>query len=311
MSNVLHGDVLAGKVGIIFGVTNKDSIGFGAAQVMREAGIKVICTTVPALVSRAQEALGEEFDVLPLDVAAGESAIEELAELVHERYGTIDYVVHSMAFSDGEELTGTMVGKPKKLIPNFDTLGPKARKKLMGVSRENVQNAIVISAHSYLELARHFHPIMNPGGGFVAYSFAGSQFYSPFYNVMGPVKAALEAYNRGIAAEMGEYGLNANIILSGPIRTMSTARIGNFLNSLFMFLMRSAFRRPMTQREVGEATLNVLQSRAITGEAINVDHGVARLVGMGSTPNEVALNNEKRLALLAEAKAAGQETDDA
>lgn len=299
------------KIAIIFGITSPDSIGLGAAQVMQEAGIKVIATTLPAFLSRAQETLGPNVDVYPLDVSISEEVIAEFAELIHERYGEVDYIVHSMAFSDPDELKGTMVGKPAKWIPNFASLKPKEQKALTGVTRGNLQNAVVVGAHSYVELARHFHPFMRKGGGFIAYSFAGSRFYSPFYNVMSQVKAALEAANRGIAAEMGEYGLSANIISSGPIRTFSTARIGSFLNSLFMFLMRSAYRRPMTQREVGIATYNVLLSPVITGEVINADHGVSTLVGMGSTFAEVALNNEKRLALIAEQKAAGKEPEDA
>ncbi len=244
-----------GKTALIFGVANNRSIAWGIAQALQREGCELAFSYGgPPLEKRVRplaESVGaklvEECDV------TDDAAIERVFNRVRETYGTIDALVHAVAFADRQDLEGQFV----------DT------------SREGFKMAMDISAYSLVALTRAAAPLMPNGGSVLTLTYYGSQKVAPHYNVMGVAKAALEASVRYLASDLGPRGIRVNAISAGPIKTLAAAGIAGFRKLLSYSEKVSPLRKLVTQEDVGNAALWLLSdwSGAVTGEVVYVDAG--------------------------------------
>jgi enoyl-[acyl-carrier protein] reductase I len=247
--------LMDGKRGIIFGVANDMSIAWGIAQQLRAAGATLAFTYLNEALEKRVRPLAASLDstlVLPCDVGS-DTHIEETFAAVGKAWGTLDFVVHSVAFANREDL----------------------RRPFTQTSRQGFQLALDISAYSLVAMTRHAVPLMTDGGSIVAMSYLGAERAVPDYNVMGVAKAALEASVRYLAAELGEQKIRVNAISAGPIRTLAASAVGDFKSKIKLMDDFAPLRRTVTQEEVGKSTLYLLSDLAsgVTGEIHYVDGG--------------------------------------
>ena len=198
---------LSGKRGLIMGVANERSIAWGIAKSMHEAGAELAFTyqgdAFGKRLAPLAASVGSDFmvDVDVTDDVSLQTAFDQLAG----RWPTIDFLVHAIAYSDKSELTG----------------------RFINTSRENFKNSLDISAYSFVEVARRAYPLMQENGGtLLTLSYQGSNRVTPFYNVMGVAKAALEATTRYLANDLGRDRIRVNAISPGPMKTLAGAAIG-------------------------------------------------------------------------------------
>ncbi len=250
-----------GKKGLVFGVANKYSIAWGIARVLAEQGADVgLSYAMPALERRVRplaEQIGARY-VEMCDVTKDED-IERAFARAKEVYGTIDFLVHAIAFAKREDLDGTYV----------DT------------SRDGFHVAMDISVYSLVALTRAAAPLMPNGGSVVTMTYYGSEKVAPHYNVMGVAKAALEASVRYLAYDLGPQNIRVNAISAGPIKTLSASGVAGFRKMLAYFPKVAPLRRNVTQEDVGRTAAFLLSDWAagITGEVIYVDSGY-NILGM-------------------------------
>lgn len=247
--------LMDGKRGIIFGVANDMSIAWGIAQQLHAAGATLAFTYLNESLEKRVRPLAESLDsplILPCDVASDEQ-IEQTFAAVQKEWGTIDFVVHSVAFANREDLK-----KPFTLT-----------------SRQGFQLAMDISAYSLVAMTRYAVPLMPDGGSIVTMSYLGAERAVPGYSVMGVAKAALEAAVRYLAAELGEQRIRVNAISAGPIRTLAASAVGDFKSKIKLMDDFAPLRRTVTQEEVGKSALYFLSDLAsgVTGEIHYVDGG--------------------------------------
>lgn len=247
--------LMDGKRGIIFGVANDMSIAWGIAQQLRAAGATLAFTYLNEALEKRVRPLAASLDstlVLPCDVASDKS-IEETFDAVQKAWGTIDFVVHSVAFANREDL----------------------KNPFSQTSRDGFALAMDISAYSLVAVTRCALPLMNSGGSIVTLSYLGAERAVPGYSVMGVAKAALEASVRYLAAELGERNLRVNGISAGPIRTLAASAVGDFKSKIKLMDEFAPLRRTVTQDEVGKSALYLLSdlSSGVTGEIHYVDGG--------------------------------------
>ncbi len=250
---------LKGKRGLVFGVANDRSI---AVAIAKEAVSQGATCGFPYLpgeknerrVSKALEDIGLAGAWLfPCDVSK-DADLDACFAAAREKFDTIDFVVHSLAFADRTWL------KPG----NFHE-----------TPRDAFAQAIDVSAYSLVAIARRAKAMMPNGGSILAMTYYGSQKMIPGYNVMGVAKAALEACTRYLAGELGQFGIRVNTISAGPLRTLSAMAVGG-IDEIFTWIEKKApLHRNITQEEVGRtaAFLRSDQSGAITAENIFVDAG--------------------------------------
>jgi len=247
--------LMAGKRGIIFGVANDMSIAWGIAQQLHAAGATLAFTYLnEALEKRVRplaQQLGAEL-ILPCDVG-NDAQIEQTFAAVGKAWGKLDFVVHSVAFANREDL----------------------KQPFTQTSRQGFQLALDISAYSLVAMTRHAVPLMSDGGSIVTMSYLGAERAVPGYNVMGVAKAALEASVRYLAAELGEKRIRVNAISAGPIRTLAASAVGDFKSKIKLMDDFAPLRRTVTQEEVGGSALYLLSdlSSGVTGEIHYVDGG--------------------------------------
>ena len=248
-------ELMQGKRGLIMGVANDHSIAWGIARTLSAAGAELAFSyqgeALGKRVTPLAASLGSKL-VLPCDVEDIDS-VDVLFERLGAEWGTFDFLVHCIGFSDRTELKGRYV----------DT------------SRANFQRTLTISAFSFTELSKRAAERMPNGGGLLTLTFGGSTRVMPNYNVMGVAKAALEASVRYLAADFGPQGIRVNAISAGPIRTLAGAGIGD---ARFMFNFQrdhSPLRKTVSIDEVGGAALYLLSdlSSGVTGEVHYVDAG--------------------------------------
>ncbi|MFT7432712.1 MAG: enoyl-[acyl-carrier protein] reductase I [Alphaproteobacteria bacterium] len=251
--------IMQGKRGIIMGVANKNSIAWGIAQQLHEAGAEIAFTYVGEALERRvkplAESIGSDF-IVECDVC-DDAAIAETVKQVEAKWGKIDFLVHAIAFSDKSELAGRYV----------DT------------TRENFKNTLDVSCYSFTAVAKAFEPILNEGASLITLSYYGAEKIVPNYNVMGVAKAALEASVRYLADDMGRDGYRVNSISAGPIRTLAAAGISGFKGILDANEKASPLKRNVTQDEVGKSALYLLSdlSSGVTGENLHVDAGASQV----------------------------------
>lgn len=247
--------LMDGKRGIIFGVANDMSIAWGIAQQLQAAGATLAFTylneSLEKRVRPLAQSLGSEL-ILPCDVASDEQ-IEETFAVLAKEWGSIDFVVHSVAFANREDL----------------------KHSFTQTSRDGFHLAMDISAYSLVAMARCAAPLMNDGGSIITMSYLGAERAVPGYNVMGVAKAALEASVRYLAAELGEKKIRVNAISAGPIRTLAASAVGDFKSKIKLMDDFAPLRRTVTQEEVGKSALYFLSdlSTGVTGEIHYVDGG--------------------------------------
>jgi enoyl-[acyl-carrier protein] reductase I len=247
--------LMNGKRGLIMGVANDHSIAWGIAMAVAGQGAELAFTYQGEALGKRVKPLAASLGsgvVLPCDVEDIASVDATFAAL-KEVWGTLDFVVHAIGFSDKNELKGRYVE----------------------TTRENFSRTMVISAFSFTEIAKRAEPLMNPGGSLLTLTFGGSTRVMPNYNVMGVAKAALEASVRYLAADFGPKGLRVNAISAGPVRTLAGSGIGD---ARFMFAFtrdHAPLRRSLTIEDVGGAGLYLLSdlSAGVTGEIHYVDAG--------------------------------------
>jgi enoyl-[acyl-carrier protein] reductase I len=253
--------IMAGKRGLIMGVANARSIAWGIAQSCRQHGAELAFTYQGDALRKRVEPLAAEAGsdiVIPCDVSDDQS-IDRTFEILKERWGTLDFLVHAIAFSDKDQLTGRYI----------DTTG------------SNFAKTLYISCYSLTAVAQRAERLMSAGGSILTLTYYGAEKWMPHYNVMGVAKAALEASVRYLAADLGEQNIRVNAISAGPIKTLAAAGVGDFRYILRWNEYNSPLRRVVTIEEVGDAAFFLLSDlgRAVTGEILHVDAGY-HIVGM-------------------------------
>jgi enoyl-[acyl-carrier protein] reductase I len=255
--------LLEGKRGLVLGIANKRSIAWGIAQAAHRAGARMAVTYQgERLLENVRELAAQLRDplVLPCDVAKDED-LQALAERVKAEFGTLDFVVHAVAFAMREELDG----------------------EFLNTSREGYRLAQDVSSYSLTALARVTAPLMENGGSIVTLSYLGGERVVPHYNVMGVAKAALEMSVRYLAADLGPRGIRVNAISAGPIKTLAASGVHGLSKMLEYHRTHAPLRRTTDQEEVGDAALFLLSSlsRGVTGEVLHVDGGF-HVMGMAA-----------------------------
>jgi enoyl-[acyl-carrier protein] reductase I len=252
---------LAGKRALVLGVANERSIAWAIARALAREGATIGLTFLGETLERRVRPLAAEIGadlVWPCDVG-DDAQIASLFEEVERRWGSLDVLVHAIAFAQREDLQGRFV----------DT------------GRSGFHLALDVSAYSLVALSRGALPLLKSAGGgsILTLTFAGSQRVFPNYNVMGVAKAALEAAVRYLAADLGPEGVRVNAISAGPIKTLSAAGIRNFRDMLHVAEERAPLRRNVAAEDVAElaALLAGPGGAAITGQVVYVDAGLAIL----------------------------------
>ena len=259
--------LLEGKRGLVMGVANDHSIAWGIAQAAAANGARLGFTYQGEIFKRRVVPLAQSVDaefVLECDVGE-EASIDAVFAEIEKRWGGLDFVVHSIAFSDRDELQGRYV----------DT------------SRENFARTLDISCYSLTALARRAAPLMPNGGSILTLTYDGSQRVMPSYNVMGVAKAALEASVRYLAVDLGRQAIRVNALSAGPMRTLAGAAIKDARYVYKWAQDNSPLRRNPLLEEVGNAGLYLLSdlSSGVTGEVHYVDSGY-NIVGMCAPPRQ-------------------------
>lgn len=254
--------LLAGKVGIVFGVANKRSIAWAIAQAWQQAGAQLAFTYQGERLKENVEELtatfGSDTLLVPCDVSRDEEIDRVFAE-IKQRFSRLDLLLHSVAFAPKEALEGQFVQ----------------------TTREAFRVAHDISAYSLVALARGAAPLMTSGGSIVAMTYYGSRKVVPRYNVMGVAKAALEASTRYLAYDLGPQKIRVNCISAGPVNTLAARGISGFSEMLKHYETHAPLKRNILPAELG-ATGTFLASdgaAAITGQVLYVDAGY-QIMGM-------------------------------
>ncbi len=254
--------LLTGKRGLIMGVANDRSIAWGIAKSMADAGAELAFTYQGEAFGKRLEPLaqsvGSDFmvDVDVTDDASLDAAFKQLAG----RWPAIDFVVHAIAYSDKNELTG----------------------RFLDTSRANFKNSLDISAYSFIEVARRAHPLMKENGGtLLTLTYQGSNQVVPNYNVMGVAKAALESATRYLANDLGPEGIRVNAISPGPMKTLAGAAIGGARKTFKHAAQNAPLRDNATLEAVGGTAVYLASDAGActTGEIIRVDGGF-HILGM-------------------------------
>ncbi|MBC7930075.1 MAG: enoyl-ACP reductase [Rubrivivax sp.] len=246
--------LLENKIGIILGVANKRSIAWATAQACTEAGAHLAFTYQNERLKENVEKLtaGTDAPLIQCDVTKPEE-VESAFAMVKEKFGRLDFLVHSLAFAPREALEGDFVV----------------------TTREAFQTALDISAYSLTEVSRAAAPLMTEGGSILSMTYYGAEKVVQNYNVMGVAKAALEASTRYLASDLGRQNIRVNALSAGPINTLAARGVGNLSTMLKHHAERAPLRRNVEPREVGNAALFLLSplSSGITGEILHVDCG--------------------------------------
>ena len=258
--------LMRGKRGLIMGVANDHSIAWGIARELHAHGAELAFTFQGQAFERRVRPLAASLGsdlVLACDVER-EDDVRNVFAALEEAWGTIDFVVHAIAYSDKEELKG----------------------RYLDTTRDNFNRTLVISCYSFTAVARHATPLMTEGGSLMTLTYLGAERVTPNYNVMGVAKAALESSVRYLAADLGENAVRVNAISAGPMRTLAGSAIGD---ARFVFSWNrdhAPLRRNVVLEEVGRAGLYLASdlSQGVTGEVLHVDGGY-NVVGIPSPRN--------------------------
>jgi len=249
------------KKGIVIGIANDHSIAWGIAKQLHVNGAKLAITYQNNTLLKRVKPLAYKVnsDILVECDVNNEDHLQNTLTQIKKGFGTIDFIIHAVAYSDKNELNGRYV----------DT------------SKNNFINSLSISCYSFTRIAKIFQPIINPGGSLVTLSFHGASKVMPNYNVMGVAKAALETSVKYLSVDLGSQDVRVNAISAGPMRTLAGAAIANARDVFNYTSENSSLKRNVNLDELGNSALYLVSdlSSAITGEIHYVDCGF-NIVGM-------------------------------
>ena len=250
------GDMLCGKRGLVVGVANENSIAFGCASKLRAFGAELAVTYANEKSERYVRPLAEQIQaslILPLNVEhPGE--LEAVFERIRTQWGRLDFLIHSIAFAPREDLHGRVVD----------------------CSLAGFQQAMRVSCYSLIEMARLAEPLMTDGGAILTMSYHGADKVVNHYNIMGPVKAALQATVRYLSAELGDKDIRVYAVSPGPLKTRAASGIAQFDELVDAAVARSPAHRLVDIAEVGRVVAFLVGGAAsgMTGDTIYVDAGL-------------------------------------
>jgi len=261
MQNEIKGTLLAGKKGLIMGMANDKSLAWGISKAAAAQGAELAFTYQGESLLKRIKPLAQELgsDILiPCDVS-NDLGIESAFNELKTHWDDFDFVVHSIGFSDKNEL----------------------KDKYYNTSRENFLNTMNISCYSFTSVSKYAAEMMNNGGSMLTLTYYGSEKVMPNYNVMGVAKSALETSVKYLAADLGGRNIRVNAISAGPIRTLASSGIGDFRYILKWNELNAPLQRNTTIEDVGGAAVYLLSdlSSGTTGENLHVDSGY-HVVGM-------------------------------
>lgn len=253
--------LMRGRRGLIMGLANNRSIAWGIAKACHAAGAELAFTYQGDALRKRVEPLAQELG----GIVAGHCDVTDAASIdavfaeIERVWGRLDFVVHAIAFSDKDELTG----------------------RYLETSEANFTKSMLISCYSLTAIIQRAEKLMKDGGSIVTLTYYGAEKWMPHYNVMGVAKAALEASVRYLAADLGRQNIRVNAISAGPIKTLAASGIGDFRYILKWNEYNAPLRRTVTIEEVGDSALYLLSdlARGVTGEVMHVDSGY-HVVGM-------------------------------
>ena len=253
--------LMAGKRGLVLGVANNRSIAWGITKAVTDQGAEVALTYQGDAIKKRVEPLAAEIGsklVLPCDVT-DEASVDGVFKAIAADWGSLDFLVHAVAYSDKEQLDGRYV----------DT------------TLDNFVQTLLVSCYSFTALAKRAEPLMAEGGSLLTLTYYGAEKVMPHYNVMGVAKAALEASVRYLAVDLGKGNIRVNAISAGPIKTLAASGIADFRYILKWNEHNSPLRRTVSIEEVGGGALYLLSDlgRGVTGEVLHIDAGY-HVVGM-------------------------------
>lgn len=250
------GDMLRGKRGLVVGVANEHSIAFGCAAKLRAFGAELALTYLDEKSERYVRPLAEQIDarlLLPLNVEK-EGEIEAVFARIRDEWGALDFIIHSIAFAPRQDLHGRVVD----------------------CSLDGFQQAMRVSCYSFIEMARLAEPLLRPGGALMTMTYYGADKVVNHYNIMGPVKAALEATTRYLASELAPKGVRVFAVSPGPLKTRAASGIAEFDELVDAAVTRSPSHRLVDIAEVGRVVAFLVGGGAsgMTGDTIYVDAGL-------------------------------------
>lgn len=259
-------ELMNGKRGLIMGVANERSIAWGIAKALADEGAELAFTYQGEGFGKRVQPLAESIGsklVVPADVQ-DEASMDNVFATLEKTWGNIDFVVHAIAFSDKNELTG----------------------RFSDTSRENFKNSLDISCYSLIDVSRRAALLMPKGGTILTLTFQGSNTIIPYYNVMGVAKAALESTVRYLANDLGPDGIRVNAISPGPMRTLAGAAIGGARKTYRATELNAPLRANATLEAVGGTAVYLASDAGActTGEIIHVDGGY-HILGMPQPEN--------------------------
>ncbi|MAQ37800.1 MULTISPECIES: enoyl-ACP reductase FabI [Thioclava] len=259
-------ELMKGKRGLVMGVANERSIAWGIAKALAEQGAELAFSYQGEAFGKRVEPLAESVGssfLLDVDVNDDASMDAAFAKL-KEEWGSIDFVVHAIAYSDKSELAG----------------------RFINTTRENFKNSLTISCYSFIDVAKRASELMNEGGSMITLTYMGSQRVTPYYNVMGVAKAALESAVRYLAADLGPDGIRVNAISPGPMKTLAGAAIGGARKTFRHTEHNSPLRHNATLEAIGGTAVYLLSDygACTSGEIISVDSGY-HVMGMPAAEN--------------------------
>mgnify|MGYP002712842150 FL=1 len=259
-------DLMKGKRGLVMGVANDRSIAWGIAKALADQGAELAFSYQGDAFGKRVEplaaSLGSDF-LVDVDVN-DDASLDAAFARIGERWGKLDFVVHAIAYSDKNELTG----------------------RFINTTRENFKNSLTISCYSLIDVARRAHPLMTEGGTILTLTYAGSNRVTPFYNVMGVAKAALESAVRYLANDLGPDGIRVNAISPGPMKTLAGAAIGGARKTFRHTEANAPLRANATLEAIGGTAVWLCSDwgACTTGETVLVDGGY-HVLGMPQSEN--------------------------
>ncbi|HEU0199189.1 MAG TPA: enoyl-ACP reductase FabI [Burkholderiaceae bacterium] len=248
--------LLSGRKGLVVGIANEHSIAYGCARIFRNCGAELAVTWLNDKARPYVEPLAHALSAtiaLPLDVEQP-GAMEAVFDAIRQRWGRLDFVLHSIAFAPAADLHGRVADS----------------------TREGFARAMDISCHSFVRMARLAEPLMDKGGTLLTMSYLGANEVVPHYGVMGPVKAALEASVRYLATDLGPRGIRVNAVSPGPIKTRAASGIPGFDALIAEARRRAPLPREVEIDDVGSLCAYLVSdaAQAVTGDIHYVDGGV-------------------------------------
>lgn len=248
-------DMLNGKKGLVVGIANNESIAWGCAKAFRDHGAELAVTYLNDKAKAYVEPLAEQLEApicMPLDVTS-ETQQNALFDAIAKEWGRLDFILHSIAFAPKADLVGRVVDS----------------------SSEGFATAMDVSCHSLMRLAKSAEPLMKDGGSVLTMSYYGAEKVVKNYNIMGPVKAALETSVMYLAVELGSQRIRVNALSPGPVRTRAASGLTDFDVLMEQAAKKAALYQLVTIDQIGEMAAFLVSDRAlqVTGQIIYVDAG--------------------------------------